>query len=278
MAGHEAPVLAAVLAGGRGSRMRGPKPTIRLGGRALIEHPLGALRDAGLQTVVVAKPDSRLPVLDVAVWQEPDEPVHPLCGVLRALDGAGAPAAGALLPRGGGSAWRGATAPRPAPGRGARARATAAGRGRAAALRGSRAPPVQRQRTGRPRAGAAPAGRLGLGRPRAVGLAVGGAMDLGLLAHLVGTRGALAGGVLSVLDQLALGLLEALGLAAAGLGHRLLRRVSLGGRAPPDSRRLGAGGLLLPAYQVVVAMFHDRAPTPAGWRGNRRRFSGDAGG
>jgi len=89
MAGHEAPVLAAVLAGGRGSRMRGPKPTIRLGGRALIEHPLGALRDAGLETVVVAKPDSRLPVLDVAVWQEPDEPVHPLCGVLRALDGAG---------------------------------------------------------------------------------------------------------------------------------------------------------------------------------------------
>ena len=89
MARHRGPPLAAVLAGGRGARMRAPKAMVPLAGRALIEHPLGVLREAGLETVVVAKPGSSLPVLDVAVWQEPDEPVHPLCGVLRALDGAG---------------------------------------------------------------------------------------------------------------------------------------------------------------------------------------------
>jgi molybdenum cofactor guanylyltransferase len=89
MAGREAAVLAAVLAGGRGARIGEPKAAVRLGGRALIEHPLGALRVAGLETVVVAKPASRLPPVDVARWEEPDQPVHPLCGVLRALEGAG---------------------------------------------------------------------------------------------------------------------------------------------------------------------------------------------
>ncbi|MFL5819217.1 MAG: molybdenum cofactor guanylyltransferase [Solirubrobacteraceae bacterium] len=88
MAAQDAPALAAVLAGGRGSRMGAPKATVPLGGRALIEHPLDALREAGLEAVVVAKPGSRLPALDVAVWEEPAEPVHPLCGVLRALEGA----------------------------------------------------------------------------------------------------------------------------------------------------------------------------------------------
>jgi molybdopterin-guanine dinucleotide biosynthesis protein A len=88
MAEPGAAVLAAVLAGGRGVRMGEPKAGARLGGRALIEHPLAALRAAGLETVVVAKRASRLPPLEVAVWTEPDEPVHPLCGVLRALEGA----------------------------------------------------------------------------------------------------------------------------------------------------------------------------------------------
>jgi molybdenum cofactor guanylyltransferase len=89
MAGRGDRVLAAVLAGGRAARMGEPKAGVGLGGRALIEHPLAALRAAGLETVVVAKAASRLPRLDVPVWEEPDEPAHPLCGVLRALEGAG---------------------------------------------------------------------------------------------------------------------------------------------------------------------------------------------
>ena len=90
MAGDEAPVLAAVLAGGRGRRMGVPKATVALAGRPLIERPLRALDAAGLETVVVAKPGSELPALEAPVWEEPDDPVHPLCGVLRALEGAGA--------------------------------------------------------------------------------------------------------------------------------------------------------------------------------------------
>jgi molybdenum cofactor guanylyltransferase len=89
MAGHQAPVLAAVLAGGRGRRMGVPKATVALAGRPLIERPLRALDAAGLETVVVAKPGSELPALEAPVWEEPEEPVHPLCGVLRALAGAG---------------------------------------------------------------------------------------------------------------------------------------------------------------------------------------------
>jgi molybdenum cofactor guanylyltransferase len=89
MTAHEARVLAAVLAGGRASRMGTPKPTVALEGRPLIEHPLEALRDAGLEAIVVAKPGSMLPALGVPVWEEPEHPRHPLCGVLRALQGAG---------------------------------------------------------------------------------------------------------------------------------------------------------------------------------------------
>jgi molybdenum cofactor guanylyltransferase len=89
MSGHDGATLAAVLAGGRGRRMGASKATVALAGRPLIEHPLRALRAARLETVVVAKPGSELPPLEVAVWEEPEEPVHPLCGVLRALEGAG---------------------------------------------------------------------------------------------------------------------------------------------------------------------------------------------
>ena len=78
-------VLAAVLAGGLGRRLGRPKPTAQLAGRPLIEYSLAALRGAGLPAVVVAKPGSALPQLPVEVWDEPPEPVHPLCGILRAL-------------------------------------------------------------------------------------------------------------------------------------------------------------------------------------------------
>lgn len=95
-----ATAIGVVLAGGRGARLGEPKPTARLAGRALIEHPLGAVREAGLDAVVVAKQASELPELPVPVWREPDEPLHPLAGIVHALGRAERPivAVGCDLP------------------------------------------------------------------------------------------------------------------------------------------------------------------------------------
>jgi len=79
-----------VLAGGRSTRLGRPKPAAPLGGRPLIEYPLTALHEAGLETVVVAKRGTELPRLDVPIWLEPDEPAHPLVGITTALARAGA--------------------------------------------------------------------------------------------------------------------------------------------------------------------------------------------
>jgi molybdopterin-guanine dinucleotide biosynthesis protein A len=62
------------------------KALVELGGRPLLAWPLAAALDAGLETVVVAKPGSPLPPLDVEVWAEPEQPVHPLAGVVAALE------------------------------------------------------------------------------------------------------------------------------------------------------------------------------------------------
>jgi molybdenum cofactor guanylyltransferase len=83
--------LGVVLAGGRGSRLGGSKATAELAGRALISYPLAALAAAGLEAVVVAKPDTELPPLDVGVFTEPEEPVHPLAGIVAALRQTGRP-------------------------------------------------------------------------------------------------------------------------------------------------------------------------------------------
>jgi molybdopterin-guanine dinucleotide biosynthesis protein A len=80
-----------VLAGGRGSRLDGAKPTADLAGRPLISYPLAALAEAGLEAAVVAKPDTDLPPLDVDVLTEPAEPVHPLTGIVAALRQTGRP-------------------------------------------------------------------------------------------------------------------------------------------------------------------------------------------
>jgi molybdenum cofactor guanylyltransferase len=79
-------VLGVILAGGRGERLGRPKPTAPLAGRMLLEHPLEALQTAGLETVVAAKADTSLPAIGVPVWIEPPEPVHPLLGIVTALE------------------------------------------------------------------------------------------------------------------------------------------------------------------------------------------------
>lgn len=76
----------AVLAGGRASRLGGAKATAPLAGQPLICHVLAAARGSGLPIVVVAKRDTALPPIAEQVLVEPDEPRHPLCGVLAALE------------------------------------------------------------------------------------------------------------------------------------------------------------------------------------------------
>jgi molybdopterin-guanine dinucleotide biosynthesis protein A len=77
--------VGAVLAGGAGRRIGGSKATLELASRPLISYPLAAVAEAGLEPVVIAKRDTKLPPLDFPVIREPDRPQHPLCGVLAAM-------------------------------------------------------------------------------------------------------------------------------------------------------------------------------------------------
>ena len=83
--------LAAVLAGGRGRRMGGAKALVSFDGEPLIAWPIAAAMAADLEVVVVAKAGTPLPPLGVPVWREPDEPVHPLLGIVTALERAERP-------------------------------------------------------------------------------------------------------------------------------------------------------------------------------------------
>lgn len=65
------------------------KALVELSGRPLIAYPLEAIAAAGLEPLVVAKPDSELPALDCRVVRERPEPVHPLAGLVAALEAAG---------------------------------------------------------------------------------------------------------------------------------------------------------------------------------------------
>lgn len=77
--------IVAILAGGRSRRMGQPKPWVELGGKPLISYPIEAARGAGLEPWIVAKRESELPPTDCRVLLEPDEPHHPLCGIVTAL-------------------------------------------------------------------------------------------------------------------------------------------------------------------------------------------------
>lgn len=77
--------IAAILAGGRSTRMGRPKAAIKLANHALISYPIAAAQAAGLERVVVAKRGSELPTVYCPVVEEPDQPEHPLLGIVTAL-------------------------------------------------------------------------------------------------------------------------------------------------------------------------------------------------
>ena len=77
---------AAILAGGRGVRMGGPKPTMEVGGERLIDRAVGVCQEV-FERVVVIRGDPRRPTIpDLAVPQVPDAwPGH---GALGGVHGA----------------------------------------------------------------------------------------------------------------------------------------------------------------------------------------------
>lgn len=74
-----------VLAGGGGSRLGQPKPSAELGGKPLVAYPIEAFRAAGLGVSVVAKQALSLSA-EVDLILEPQTPLHPLLGIVTALD------------------------------------------------------------------------------------------------------------------------------------------------------------------------------------------------
>lgn len=75
-----------VLAGGLGRRIGGSKATVELNRRPLISYPLEALWRALGNVAIVAKIDTELPsVPGAVVWIEPEEPRHPLTGIVYAI-------------------------------------------------------------------------------------------------------------------------------------------------------------------------------------------------
>lgn len=83
-----------ILAGGAGTRMGGvSKAMLELDGRPLAAHVATVLGEVCESITIVAKSDSELPELPgVERWDEPDEPRHPLTGIVHALERAEGPA------------------------------------------------------------------------------------------------------------------------------------------------------------------------------------------
>lgn len=66
--------------------MGGSKATVELNRRPLILYPVEAVWRALGNVAIVAKIDTELPNMPgVAIWIEPDQPRHPLTGILHAL-------------------------------------------------------------------------------------------------------------------------------------------------------------------------------------------------
>lgn len=78
--------VCAILAGGLGLRLGGAKPLTELCGSSLLDRTLATVREAGLEPLVVAKPDTDLGCdPGCEVLREPERPRHPLAGLAAAL-------------------------------------------------------------------------------------------------------------------------------------------------------------------------------------------------
>ena len=86
-------MIGALLAGGSGSRLgAGSKAAAPLAGRPLAAYPAEALGAVCERVAVVCKRGTQLPDLPgTERWDEPDEPRHPLTGIVHALATAGGP-------------------------------------------------------------------------------------------------------------------------------------------------------------------------------------------
>jgi molybdenum cofactor guanylyltransferase len=83
-------VIGALLAGGEGSR--DARPGALLGGQPLAAYPAAALAGVCDRVAVVCKRGTKLPELPgTERWEEPDEPRHPLTGIVHALETASGP-------------------------------------------------------------------------------------------------------------------------------------------------------------------------------------------
>jgi molybdenum cofactor guanylyltransferase len=86
-------VNGAILAGGAGTRLGGvSKAMLELDGRPLAAHVATALGELCDSVAIVCKPDTELPDLPgIERWDEPEEPRHPLTGIVHALERADGP-------------------------------------------------------------------------------------------------------------------------------------------------------------------------------------------
>ena len=84
-------MIGVLLAGGEGRRLGGgSKACVEVGGRPLAAYPAAALAAVCTRVAFVAKPGSELPTLPgVERWDEPEEPRHPVVGIVHALEQAG---------------------------------------------------------------------------------------------------------------------------------------------------------------------------------------------
>jgi molybdopterin-guanine dinucleotide biosynthesis protein A len=86
-------MIGVLLAGGLGRRLGGrSKAAIEVGGQPLAAYPAAALAGVCDRVAIVAKRGSDLPYLPgIERWDEPDEPRHPVAGIIHALEHTGQP-------------------------------------------------------------------------------------------------------------------------------------------------------------------------------------------
>ena len=84
-------MIGVLLAGGRGRRLgERSKAAIEVAGRPLAAYPAAALAAVCSRVAIVAKRGSELPSLPgIERWDEPDQPQHPVVGIVHALEQAG---------------------------------------------------------------------------------------------------------------------------------------------------------------------------------------------